>query len=46
MAAVKDGKMALPSHNSPFFKIEPAPSVKTGAEAMTVAALELLAKAK
>lgn len=29
------------SHHSPFFKIEPEPAVKTGVEAMTVAAMAL-----
>lgn len=29
------------SHHSPFFKIEPEPSIKTGVEAMTVAAIAL-----
>ncbi len=32
-----------PAHHSPLFKIEPEPSIKSGVEAMTVAALELLA---
>lgn len=31
-----------PSHHSPFFKIEPEPSIKTGTEAMVVAAMRLL----
>ncbi len=30
-----------PSHHSPFFKIEPAPAIKTGVEAMTVSAIAL-----
>ena len=34
----------VPSHHSPFFKIDPEPSVTTGTEAMTVAVLELLGK--
>jgi len=33
-----------PSHHSPFFKIEPEPSIKLGTEAMVVAAMDLLAK--
>lgn len=33
-----------PSHHSPFFRIEPEPSVTTGAEAMVVAAMTLLAR--
>ncbi|MEL7488032.1 MAG: amidohydrolase, partial [Pseudomonadota bacterium] len=32
-----------PSHHSPFFKIEPEPSVKMGTEAMVVGAMTLLA---
>jgi hippurate hydrolase len=36
------GGVAVPSHHSPFFKIEPEPSVTMGVEAMTVAVLELL----
>jgi len=32
------------SHHSPLFKISPEPVITTGVEAMTVAALELLAK--
>jgi len=36
------GGPAVPSHHSPFFKIEPKPSVTAGVEAMTVAVLELL----
>lgn len=31
-----------PSHHSPFFKIEPEPSIKLGTEAMVVAAMDLL----
>lgn len=31
-------------HHSPLFRIEPEPSIKAGVEAMTLAALELLAK--
>jgi hippurate hydrolase len=33
-----------PSHHSPFFKIEPEPSIKLGTEAMVVAAMDLFAK--
>jgi len=40
-AAEADGP-AVPSHHSPFFKIEPEPSVTMGVEAMTVAVVELL----
>lgn len=38
---------ALPtaaSHHSPLFKVEPEPSIRAGTEAMTIAAMELLAK--
>lgn len=31
-----------PSHHSPFFRIEPEPAIKTGTEAMVVAAMRLL----
>jgi hippurate hydrolase len=40
--ADKAGGPAVPSHHSPFFKIDPEPSVTMGVEAMTVAVLELL----
>jgi hippurate hydrolase len=40
-AAAKGGP-PVPSHHSPLFKIDPEPSVRTGAEAMTVAVLDLL----
>jgi len=33
-----------PSHHSPFFKVEPEPSIKLGTEAMVIAAMDLLAK--
>jgi len=33
-----------PSHHSPFFKVEPEPSIKVGTEAMVVAAMKLMAK--
>ncbi|MDA0348781.1 MAG: amidohydrolase [Verrucomicrobia bacterium] len=33
-----------PSHHSPFFKIEPEPSIKVGTEAMVVAAMTLMKK--
>jgi amidohydrolase len=32
------------SHHSPLFKVEPEPSIRAGAQALTVAAMELLAK--
>ncbi len=36
------GGPPVPSHHSPFFKIEPRPAVTAGTTAMTVAVLELL----
>jgi hippurate hydrolase len=41
--AARSGGPPVPSHHSPLFKIDPEPSVRLGAEAMTVAALDLLA---
>ena len=40
--AAKKGGPAVPSHHSPLFKIDPEPSVRLGAEAMTTAVLDLL----
>ena len=40
--AEEAGGPAVPSHHSPYFKIDPEPSVRMGVEAMTVAVLELL----
>jgi len=40
--AAAAGGPAVPSHHSPYFKIDPEPSVTMGVEAMTVAVLELL----
>ena len=40
--AAEDGGPPIPSHHSPFFRIEPEPSVKSGVQAMTLAVLELL----
>ena len=40
--AAKAGGEPVPSHHSPFFKIEPEPAIKIGTEAMTVAVMELL----
>lgn len=40
--AAAAGGPPIPSHHSPFFKVAPEPSIKTGTEAMTVAVLELL----
>jgi hippurate hydrolase len=42
--AEKKGGKPVPSHHSPFFKIEPGPAVTLGTEAMTVAVLDLLKK--
>ncbi|MEE4298417.1 MAG: amidohydrolase, partial [Pseudomonadales bacterium] len=39
---VMRGEAELPSHHSPYFRIEPEPSVTAGVEATFVAALELL----
>ena len=38
------GGSPLPSHHSPFFRIEPEPSIKSGVRAMTLGVLELLGK--
>jgi hippurate hydrolase len=40
------GGPPVPSHHSPFFKIEPEPSITMGVRAMTVAVLELLGTAE
>lgn len=40
--AEKAGGPAVPSHHSPLFKIDPEPSIRLGAEAMTVAVLDLM----
>ena len=37
------GGPPIPSHHSPFFRVEPEPSVRLGTEAMIVAVLDLLA---
>jgi amidohydrolase len=42
--AEKKGGRPVPSHHSPFFRIEPRPSVTLGTKAMTVAVLDLLRK--
>jgi hippurate hydrolase len=44
MDAEVAGGPPVPSHHSPFFKIDPKPSVTMGTEAMTVAVLELLGR--
>ncbi len=38
----KDEVDDAPSHHSPFFKIEPEPSIKSGVEAMVISAIELM----
>jgi hippurate hydrolase len=40
--AAQEGKLALASHHSPLFKIQPAPAIKAGVEATVVALLELM----
>jgi len=42
--AEKTGGPPVAGHHSPQFKISPEPAIKSGVEAMIVAALELLAK--
>jgi len=44
--AARAGGPQVPSHHSPEFRIDPEPSIRTGAEAMTVAMLELLGKGR
>lgn len=41
--AAAAGGPPLPPHHSPLFRIDPEPSVRTGAEAMVTAVLDLLA---
>lgn len=41
--AEEAGGPPVPSHHSPFFRIEPEPSIKAGTHAMTLAVLDLLA---
>lgn len=41
--AAEAGGPPVPSHHSPFFRVEPEPSVRLGTEAMIVAVLDLLA---
>ncbi|MGL6224903.1 MAG: amidohydrolase [Steroidobacteraceae bacterium] len=43
MDAAAAGGPPLPPHHSPLFRIDPEPAVRTGAEAMVTAVLELLA---
>ncbi|WP_374940253.1 M20/M25/M40 family metallo-hydrolase [Pedomonas mirosovicensis] len=42
--AAKNGGAPVPAHHSPLFKITPEPAIKSGIEAMTSAAMGLLAK--
>lgn len=42
--AAAAGGPPVPSHHSPFFRIEPEPSVTSGVHAMTLAVLDLLAR--
>lgn len=44
VAAAKNGGPPVAGHHSPLFKIDPEPSIRVGAEAMTLATLELLRK--
>ncbi|MFN3192828.1 MAG: amidohydrolase [Aureliella sp.] len=44
IAAEAAGGDPVPSHHSPFFKIEPEPSIKAGVEATVVALLDLMAR--
>ena len=42
LAAEAEGGPPVPSHHSPFFRIEPEPAIRAGVEAMTLAVLDLL----
>lgn len=42
--SAEDDVDTAPGHHSPVFKIEPQPSITIGVEAMTVAAMKLMAK--
>lgn len=42
--AARNGGTPVPAHHSPLFKITPEPAIKSGIEAMTSAAMGLLAK--
>ncbi len=42
IAAAKNGGAPVAGHHSPLFKIDPEPAIRFGAEAMTLATLELL----
>lgn len=42
LEAEEAGGPPVPGHHSPFFRIEPEPSIRAGVEAMTLAVLDLL----
>lgn len=44
IAAAKAGKLRLPSHHSPLFKVEHGPAVKMGVESTVVALQDLMRK--
>ncbi|MBQ5949311.1 amidohydrolase [Massilia sp. ST3] len=44
IAAAKAGKLKLPSHHSPLFKVLPGPAVKMGVQATVVALQDLMRK--
>lgn len=44
IAAAKEGKLRLPSHHSPLFKVEHGPAVRMGVESTVVALQELMRK--
>jgi amidohydrolase len=44
IAAAKNGGPPVAGHHSPLFKIDPEPAIRVGAEAMTLATLDLLRK--
>jgi hippurate hydrolase len=44
IAAAKAGKLRLPSHHSPLFKVEHGPAVRMGVESTVVALQDLMRK--
>lgn len=44
ISAEEAGGAKVPSHHSPFFKIQPEPSIKTGVQATVLAVLDLMKK--
>ena len=44
ISAEEAGGAKVPSHHSPFFKIQPGPSIKTGVQATVLAVLDLMKK--